>query len=111
MIYLTASNSGVVLHVLDVHGIWCECDFLSGAGILHLIHGEKVDRKLRNMQHILEAFVGEFNPSFVDEFDRRVVPHQNRKKFACIQKNNILLLRKTCDVMLLNIRSKHRERS
>jgi hypothetical protein len=27
-----------------------------------------------NMQHILEAFVGEFNPSFSSDFDRRVVP-------------------------------------
>ena len=73
MIYLTSSNLGVGLHVVDVHGIWCEYDSLSGARIHHLIHKEKVDRKLGNMQHILEASVGEFNPSFFDDFDRRVV--------------------------------------
>ena len=63
MIYLTGSNLGVVFHVIYVHGIWCEYNFLSGARIRHLIHREKVDRKLGNMQHILETFVGEFNPS------------------------------------------------
>ena len=75
MIYLTSCNPGVGLHVVYVHGIWCEYDSLSSAGIRHLIHGEKVDRKLGNMQHILEAFVGEFNPSFFGDFDIRVVPH------------------------------------
>jgi hypothetical protein len=62
-----------------------EYDFLSDVGIHHLIHREKVDRKLGNMWHILEASVGEFNPSFVGDFDRRGVPHQNRRTFACIQ--------------------------
>jgi hypothetical protein len=65
MIYLTGRNLGVGFHVVYVHGIWCEDDSLSGARIHHLIHREKFDRKLGNMQHILEAFVGEFNPSFV----------------------------------------------
>jgi hypothetical protein len=75
MIYLTSSNSGVGFHVVYVHGIWCEYKFLSDAKIHHLIHREKVDRKLGNMQHVLEAFIGEFNPSFASDFDRRVVPH------------------------------------
>ena len=86
MIYLTGSNPGVGFHVIDVHRIWCEDDFLSGAGIRHLIHREKVDRKLGNMQHVLEAFIGEFNPSFSGDFDRRVVPHQNKRTFACIRR-------------------------
>jgi hypothetical protein len=86
MIYLTGSNPGVGLHVIDVHKVLCEYEFLSGARIRHLIHGEKVDRKLGNMQHILEDFVGKFNPSFVSDFDKRVVPHQNRSTFACIQR-------------------------
>jgi hypothetical protein len=38
-----------------------------------------------NMQHILKVSVGEFNSSFGDEFDRRVVPHQNGRKFSFIQ--------------------------
>jgi hypothetical protein len=86
MIYLTGNNPGVGFHVVYVHEIWCEYDFLSGARICHLIHREKVDRKLGNMQHVLEASVGEFNPSFPGDFDRRVVPHQNRRNFACIQR-------------------------
>jgi hypothetical protein len=77
MIYLTGRNPGVGLHVVDVHRIWCEDDFIFGAGIRHLIHREKAYRKLGNMQHVLEASVGEFNPSFVGDFDRRVVPHHN----------------------------------
>jgi hypothetical protein len=84
MIYLTGSNSGIGFHVVYVHKIWCEYDFLSGAGIRHLIHGEKVDIKLGNMKHILEASVGEFNPSFAGDFDRRVVPNKNRRTFSCI---------------------------
>jgi hypothetical protein len=40
-----------------------------------MIHRERVDKKLGNMQHILEASVGEFNPSFASDFNRRVVPH------------------------------------
>jgi hypothetical protein len=64
MIYLTGRNPGVGLHVVDVHGIWCEYDFLSGARIRHLLHREKVDKKFGNMQHILETSVGESNPSF-----------------------------------------------
>jgi hypothetical protein len=60
MIYLTGRNPGVVLHVVYVHVIWCESEFISDAGILHLIHKEKVDRKFGNMQHVLEASVGEF---------------------------------------------------
>jgi hypothetical protein len=75
MIYLTGSNPGVSFHVVDVHGIWCEYEFFSDARIRHLIHGEKFDIKFGNMQHILEASIGEFNPSFVGDFDRRVVPH------------------------------------
>jgi hypothetical protein len=57
-----------------------------GAGIHHLIHREMVDKKLGNMQHILEVFVGEFNPSFSGDFNRRVFPHKNRRTFACIQR-------------------------
>jgi hypothetical protein len=86
MIYLTGSNPGFGLHVVYVHIIWCEYEFLSRARIHHLIHGEKVDRKLGNMQQVLEASVGEFNPSFARDFDRRVVPHQNKRTFACIQR-------------------------
>jgi hypothetical protein len=86
MIYLTGSNTRVGLHVVDVHGIWCEYEFISSAKIRHLIHREKVDRKFGNMQHILEASVDEFNPSFVGDFDIRVVPHQNGRTFACIQR-------------------------
>ena len=85
MIYLTGSNPGVGLHVVDVHDILCEYDSLSGARIRHLIHGEKVDRKFGNVQHILEASIGDFNPSFAGDFDKRVVPHQNRRTFSCIQ--------------------------
>jgi hypothetical protein len=75
MIYLTGSNLGVGLYVIDVHGIWCEYEFLSGARIHHLIHREKIDRKIGNIQHVLKTFIGEFNPSFVGDFNRRVVPH------------------------------------
>ena len=85
MIYLTGSNLGVGLHVIDIHGILCEYDSLSGVGIRHLIHREKFERKLGNMKHILESSFGDFNPSFVGDFDRRVVPHQNRRTFTCIQ--------------------------
>jgi hypothetical protein len=73
MIYLTGTNPGVGLHVVDVHNICFEYNFLFGAKIFHLIHREKVHRKFGNMQHILEAFIGEFNPSFVGDFDRGVV--------------------------------------
>jgi hypothetical protein len=76
MIYFTGRNPGVGLHVVYVHGVCCEYEFLFDVGIHHLIHGEKVDRELGNIQHILEASVGDFNPSFVGDFDRRVVPHQ-----------------------------------
>jgi hypothetical protein len=69
MIYLTSRNPKVGLHVIYVHEIWCEYDFFSSDGIRHLIHGEKVDRKFGNMQHILEASISEFNPSFVDDFN------------------------------------------
>jgi hypothetical protein len=86
MIYLTGRNPGVGLHVVYDHEIWCEYDFLPSDEIRHLIHIEKVDRNLGNMQHVLEASVGEFNPSFDGDFDRRVVPHQNRRTFACIQR-------------------------
>jgi hypothetical protein len=86
MIYLTGWNLGVGLHVIYVHGIWCEYKFIFGARIHHLIHREMVDRKLGNMQHILEAFVGEFNPSFIGDCDRRVLSHKNRRTFACIQR-------------------------
>jgi hypothetical protein len=65
MIYLIGSNPGVGLHVIHVHRIWCEYEFIYGARIRHLIHREKVDRNLGNMQHVLEASIGEFNPSFV----------------------------------------------
>jgi hypothetical protein len=85
MIYLTSNNHGIGFHVIDVHFIWCEYDFISGARIRHLIHKEKVDGKFGNMQHILEASIGELNPYFVGEFDRRLVPHQNKITFACIQ--------------------------
>jgi hypothetical protein len=74
-----------LVHVVYVHGIWCEYDFLSGAVIFHMIHREKVDGKFGNVQHILKAFVGELNPSFIGDFDRKVVPHKNRMTFACIQ--------------------------
>ena len=86
MIYLTGSNHGVALHVIDFHRIWCEYEFILDVGILHLIHREKVDRNFGNVQHILESSIGEFNPSFVSDFDRRVAPHQNRRTFACIQR-------------------------
>jgi hypothetical protein len=86
VIYLTGSNPGVGLHVVYVHRIWFEYDFLSGAKIIHLIHGEKVDRKFGNVKHILEASVGEFNTSYASDFDRRVVPHQNGRTFSCIQR-------------------------
>ena len=82
IIYLTGRNPGIGLHVIDVHFIRCEYDFLSGAKKFHLIHGEKIDEKFGNVKHILEAFVGEFNPSFVGDLDWRVVPHQNRRTFA-----------------------------
>jgi hypothetical protein len=75
MIYLTGRNPGVGFHVIYVHGIGCEYEFLFGSGIHHLIHEEKVDRKFGNVQHILEASIGEFNPSFAGDFDKRVVPH------------------------------------
>jgi hypothetical protein len=74
MIYLTSRNPGVGLHVVDVHEIWCEYDFLSGVEIRHLIHGEKVDEKFGNVQHILEPSIGEFNLSFAGDFDRRFAP-------------------------------------
>jgi hypothetical protein len=82
MIYHTNNNLAVGFHFIDVHGIWCEYEFISGARIHHLIHGETVDKKFWNLQHILEAFGGQFNPSFVGDFDRRVVPHKNRGTFA-----------------------------
>jgi hypothetical protein len=75
MIYLTGIKPGVGLHVVYVQGILCEYEFLSGAKIRHLIHREKVDKKCGNVQHILKASVGEFNPSFFDDFNKRVVPH------------------------------------
>jgi hypothetical protein len=86
MIYLTGSNPGVGLHVIDVQKIWCEYDFISSAGIRHLIDREKVEKSFGNVKHILEASVGEFNPSFVGDFDRRFPPHQDRRTFACIQR-------------------------
>jgi hypothetical protein len=86
MIYLTGRNPGVGLSEVYVHIIWCEYEFLSSARIRHLIHGEKVEIVFGNMQHILEASIGEFNPSFAGDFDRRFVPHQNRSTFACIQR-------------------------
>jgi hypothetical protein len=61
MIYFTGSNPGLGLHVVDVHGIWCEYKFLSGSIIFHLIYGEKVDKKFGNMQHVLEASIGDFD--------------------------------------------------
>jgi hypothetical protein len=75
MIYLTGRNPGVGLCVVDVHENWCEYEFISSSVIFHLIHKENVDKKFGNVQHILKASVGEFNPSFVGDFDRRVVPH------------------------------------
>ena len=69
MIYLTGSNPEVGLHFVYVHGIWCEYDFLSDARIFHLIHGEKVDIRFGNVQHILEASICEFNSSFVGDLD------------------------------------------
>jgi hypothetical protein len=62
------------LHIVDVHKILCEDDFLSCAGIRHLIYGDKVDRKLGNMQHIPEASIGEFNPSFISDIEKRLSP-------------------------------------
>jgi hypothetical protein len=85
MIYLTSSNPGIGLHVIDVHCIRCEYEFIFGVVIFHLIHGENIDEKFGKVQHILEAFVGKFNPSFVSDLDWRVVPHQNKRTFACIQ--------------------------
>jgi hypothetical protein len=86
MIYLTGSNPRVGFNVVDFHEIWCEYEFISGDGIRHLIHKENVDGNFGNVQHILEAFIGEFNPSFAGEFNKRVAPHQNRRTFACIQR-------------------------
>ena len=37
--------------------------------ILHLIHKEKVDKNFGNMQHIREASIGEFNPSFPTDLE------------------------------------------
>jgi hypothetical protein len=82
MIYLIGRHHGIGLHVIYVHYIWCECDFISDVGIFHLVCGEKIDGKFGNVQHIVEAFVGEFNPSFVGDLDWRVVPHQNRRTFT-----------------------------
>jgi hypothetical protein len=69
MIYLTGRNPGIGLHVIDVHYIWCEYEFLSDARIIHLIHGDKIVGKFGNAQHIIEDSVGEFNPSFADDLD------------------------------------------
>jgi hypothetical protein len=85
MIYLTDSNPGIGLHIIGVHYIRCEYEFIFDVIILHLIHGEKIDKKFGNVQHILKDFVGEFNPSFVGDLDWRVFPHQNRRTFAWIQ--------------------------
>ena len=85
MIYLTSRNPGIGLHVIDIHYIRCEYESLSGAGVCHLIHREKIDEKFGNMQHILEASVCEFNSSFAGDLNWRVFPHKNRRDFACIQ--------------------------
>jgi hypothetical protein len=69
MIYLTDRNPGIGLHVIDFHCIRCEYDFHFGARICHLIQREKIDENFGNMQHILKAFVGEFNPSFSVDLD------------------------------------------
>ena len=47
--------------------------FISGVKIRNLIHEENIDRKFGNVQHIIEASVGEFNPSFADDLDWRFV--------------------------------------
>jgi hypothetical protein len=86
MIYLTCSDPGIDLHVIDIHFIMCEYDYLSGAGVIHMIHGEKIDGNFENVKHILKASVCEFNSSFASDLDWRVVPHQNRSTFACIQR-------------------------
>ena len=70
MIYLTGRNPRVGLHVIDIRYIRpCEYEFLSSVEIFPLIYGEKVDRKFGNVQHILETFVCEFNPSFDGNLD------------------------------------------
>jgi hypothetical protein len=76
VIYLIDSNLGVGLHFVCVHIICCECEFISGAEMCHLIHREKVEKKFGNMQHVLKDSIGEFNPSFASDFDRRVVPSE-----------------------------------
>jgi hypothetical protein len=84
MIYLTGSNPGIGLHVIDIHYIRCEYESLSGARVIHLIHRDNIDRKSRNVKHILKDFICEFNYSFAGDLDWRVVPRQNRRTFACI---------------------------
>jgi hypothetical protein len=69
MIYLTGRNPGIGLHVIYFHCIRCEYEFIFGARIHHLIHRENIDGKFGNMQHILEASIGEFNPSFVGDLN------------------------------------------
>jgi hypothetical protein len=49
MIYLTGGNHGIGLNVIDIHYIWCEYDSLSGARVLHMIHGENIDGNFGNM--------------------------------------------------------------
>ena len=69
MIYLTGSNPRIGFHAIDLHYIRCEYEFIFGAIIFHLIHEEKIDRKFGNVKNILEASVGEFNPSFAGDLD------------------------------------------
>jgi hypothetical protein len=85
MIYLNGRKNGIGFHVIDVHHIRCEYEFISSAIIFHLIHGEMIDDKFGNVQQILETSVDEFNPSFAGDLNWRVVPHKNRMTFACIQ--------------------------
>jgi hypothetical protein len=49
MIYLTGSNPGIGLHVIDIHCIRCEYESLSGSIVLHLIHEENIDENVGNM--------------------------------------------------------------
>jgi hypothetical protein len=49
MIYVTGSNLGICLHVIDINNIKCEYDSLSGAIFFDLIHREKIDRKFGNV--------------------------------------------------------------
>jgi hypothetical protein len=57
MIYVTSSNPGIGLNIIDIHYIRCEYDSLTSSGVCHLIHGEKIDENFGKVYHILEASI------------------------------------------------------